>query len=85
VLREHGTHLLGHGIILVQEAEQGLGGREAPNDHDDQGFDEELVGIELLPPALAFFDWGRGVGICSTSQRKLTRMLPWVSIAVPPE
>src|SRR5262249_33377657 len=28
---------------------------------------------------------GGGVGICSTSQSKLTRMLPWVSISVPPE
>jgi len=45
---------------------------------------QKLVGIRFLSPALAF-GWRRGVGICSTSQSKLTRMLPWVSIAVPPE
>ena len=53
-------------------------------DHDDQRFDKELVGVGLLPSALAF-SWRRWRWICSTSQRKLTRMLPWVSISVPPE
>jgi hypothetical protein len=50
-----------HGVVLVQKAEQGIGRIEPPNNHDDQGFDKELVGIELLPPTLAFDRWwGRG-------------------------
>src|SRR6185295_13782778 len=61
VLCQQGTNLLGPGIVLFQEAEQGIGRIEPPNDHDDQGFDKELVGIALLPPALAFDGW-RGCG-----------------------
>ena len=33
--------------------------RESPNNHDDQRFEKELVGIDLLPPTLAC-DWRRG-------------------------
>jgi hypothetical protein len=54
VLRSQGTHLACHRIVLFQKAEEGIGGREAPKNHDDQGFDKELIGIALLPPALAF-------------------------------
>jgi hypothetical protein len=35
--------------------------RASPNNHDDQSFDKELVGIELLPSTLAF-DWWRRRG-----------------------
>ena len=54
VLRQQGTHLACHSIVLFQKAEEGIGGREAPNTHDAQGFAKERVGRELLPPALAF-------------------------------
>jgi hypothetical protein len=54
VLRQQWPHLLCHGIVLFQKAEQGIGRIESPNNHDEQGFDKELVGIELLPSALAF-------------------------------
>jgi len=50
-----------HGIVLFQKTEQGIGRIEPPNNHDDERFDKELVGIELLSPALAF-DGGRGRG-----------------------
>ena len=61
MLRQQGTNLLCHRIVLFQKAEQGIGRIESPNNHDDQRFDKELVGIELLPPALAFDRWrGRG-------------------------
>ena len=61
VLRQQRTNLVCHGIVLVQKAEQGIGRIESPNNHDDQGFEKELVGIKLLPPTLAFDGWrGRG-------------------------
>jgi hypothetical protein len=59
--RQQGPHLLHHWVRLVQQAEQGLGRRESSNDHDDQRFDKELVGIDLLPPTRAWDRWrGRG-------------------------
>jgi hypothetical protein len=61
VRRQHRTPLGCHGVVLVQKAAQGLGRRASPHHHDEQGFDQELVGITLLPPTLAF-DWWRGRG-----------------------
>src|SRR4029434_3766721 len=57
VLRQQGANLLRHGIRLFQKAEQSIGRIESPNDHDDQRFDKELVGIGLLPPTRAFDGW----------------------------
>src|SRR5215471_16330174 len=87
VLHQPGANLVGHRIVLGQKAEQGIGRIEAPNDHDDECLNKELVGIGFLSPTLAFGGrrCGGGVGICSTSQSRLTRILPWVSISVPPE
>src|SRR5215471_5701769 len=61
VLRQQGPNLLGYRIGLFEKVEQGVGRIESPNNHDDERFDKELVGIELLPPTLAF-DRGRGRG-----------------------
>src|SRR5215813_9486329 len=84
VFRQQGTNLLRHWVGLLQKTEQGIGRIEAPNDHDDQRLDKELVAIGLLPPTLAL-GWGRWRWKCSTSQSKLTRILPGVSISVPPK
>ena len=54
MLRQQWTKLLRHGIRLFQKAEQSIGCIEAPNDHDDQRFNKEFVGVGLLPSALAF-------------------------------
>jgi hypothetical protein len=54
VLRQQWTKLLRHGIRLFQKAEQSIGRIESPNDHDDQRFNKEFVGVGLLPSALAF-------------------------------
>src|SRR5262245_3533268 len=61
VLRQQGPTLVCHRIVLVQQAEQSIGRIESPNDQDDQRFDKEFVGIELLSPTRAF-DWWRGRG-----------------------
>jgi hypothetical protein len=61
VLRQQGTTLACHGIVLCQNTAQGLGRREPPNNHDDERLDKKLVGRELLPPARAF-DEGRRRG-----------------------
>jgi len=46
---------------LFQKVKQGIGRIESSNDHHDERFDKELVGIGLLPPALAFgWRWWRG-------------------------
>ena len=46
---------------MFQKVKQGIGRIESSNDHHDERFDKELVGIELLPPTLAFARWrGRG-------------------------
>jgi hypothetical protein len=52
---------VGHRIVLVQKAEQGIGRIEAPNDHDDEGLNKELVRIGFLTPALAL-GWRRWRG-----------------------
>src|SRR5215468_6342530 len=57
VFRQQGTNLLRHWVGLLQKTEQGISRIEAPNDHDDQRLDKELVRIGLLPPTLAF-GWG---------------------------
>src|SRR5215470_13920101 len=54
VLCQQGTNLQRDGIRLLQKAEQGIGGIEAPHDHDDERLNKELVGIGFLSPALAF-------------------------------
>src|SRR2546421_315942 len=61
LLRQQGTNLACHGMVLCQKTEQGIGRIKPPNNHDDERFDKKLVGIELLPPALAF-DGGRRRG-----------------------
>ena len=48
-----GTNLHRDGISLCQKAEHSIGRREPPNDHDDQRFAKALVGVGLLPSALA--------------------------------
>src|SRR5215468_2251919 len=57
VFRQQGTNLLRHWVGLLQKTEQGISRIEAPNDHDDQRLDKELVRIGLLPPTRAF-GWG---------------------------
>ena len=54
MLRQQEPNLLGYRIGLFEKVEQGIGRIEPPNNHDNQRFDKELVGIELLPPARAF-------------------------------
>src|SRR4029434_1734915 len=54
LLRQQRTNLQCDGIRLLQKAEQGIGGIESSNDHDDERLDKELVGIGFLSPALAF-------------------------------
>src|SRR5215510_5513270 len=46
--------LLRDWIVLFEKVEQRIGRIESPNDHDDECFDKELIGIGLLPSALAF-------------------------------
>src|ERR1700754_5175058 len=54
VFSQQGTDGQRQGIRLGQKAEQGISGIEAANDHDDQGFDKELVGVGFLSPTLSF-------------------------------
>ena len=54
VRRQQGTHLQRDRIGLRQKAEQGLGGIESPNDHDEERLDKERIAIGCLSPALAF-------------------------------
>src|SRR4029453_16701962 len=61
VLCQQGTKLPRDRIILFQKGQQGIGRIEPPNDHDDERFDKELVGIGFLSPALAF-GWRRWRG-----------------------
>src|SRR5215831_2478565 len=58
VLRQQGTNPQRDRIVLFQKVKQGIGGIEAPNDHDDERLDKEFVGIGFLAPALAF-GWRR--------------------------
>ena len=58
VLRQQWPNLLHNWLSLFQKAEPSIGCGESPKDHDDQGFDKELVGGGLLPSALAF-GWRR--------------------------
>jgi hypothetical protein len=53
VLRKQGANLQRDGVILFPKVQQGIGCIESPNDHHDERFDKELVGIGLLPSALA--------------------------------
>ena len=39
---------------VSQEIEQGISAIEAANNHDDKGFDKELVGVSFLSPPLSF-------------------------------
>lgn len=41
------------------EVEQRVSGIEAANDHHNQSFDKELVGVSFLPSALALLRWRR--------------------------
>ena len=59
MLRQQGTNLPRDGIVLVQKVQQGIGRIEPPDDHDDERFNKEFVGIELLLPAFAFGWWRR--------------------------
>jgi hypothetical protein len=51
---QQGPKLLRDWIVLCEKVAQRLGRRESPNDHDDECFDQELIGRGLLPSALAF-------------------------------
>src|ERR1044071_6962964 len=59
VFSQQEADLLGQRIRLREEIEQRVSRIEAANNHDDQGFDKQLVGVSFLPPALALL-WRRG-------------------------
>jgi hypothetical protein len=53
------TQLLRHGIFLVEKREQRVGRIEAPNNHNDQGLQDEAVRIRCGASSWPF-DWCRG-------------------------
>jgi hypothetical protein len=51
-------------IVLLQKGQQGLRGVQPPNDHDHQGFDEQLIGVGLRASPFAPRGWrGKRQGI----------------------
>ena len=59
VLGQQRTQLLHDGVFLLQKRQQGPSGIQTPNDHDYQGFDEQLIRVGLRPSPLAL-PGGRG-------------------------
>jgi hypothetical protein len=59
LLVQQWTQLSRHGIVLVEKREHSVGCIEATNNHNDQGLQDEAVGIRFGSSAWPF-DWCRG-------------------------